>query len=201
MRSASSALQEYLQTRLFEEMTDLLSGKTGVSEKQVNDLLKRYRDLGISASDLNLVRNTIKKVTGITLLPIPSKGKGGSSGQYLAYDPANFPAYDNGGILSGMGGIKACGEDETVLSPELTKKILTPTSNEAFASFSRSLGLMFGASEKLLNKKSSGWISNVTHTTDNSDNRSYVVNGVPISPALAKNYPLTDIFKMLDLME
>lgn len=201
VRNASSALQEYLQTRLFEEMTDLLSGKTGVSEKQVNDLLKRYRDLGVSASDLNLVRNTIKKVTGITLLPIPSKGKGGSSGQYLAYDPANFPAYDNGGILSGMGGIKACREDETVLSPELTKKILTPTSNEAFASFSRSLGLMFGASEKLLNKKSSGWISNVTHTTDNSDNRSYVVNGVPISPALAKNYPLTDIFKMLDLME
>ena len=201
VRSASSALQEYLQTRLFEEMTDLLSGKTGVSEKQVNDLLKRYKDLGISASDLDLVRNTIKKVTGITLLPIPSKGKGGSSGQYLAYDPANLPAYDNGGILSGMGGIKACGEDETVLSPELTKKILTPTSNEAFASFSRSLGLMFGASEKLLNKKSSGWISNVTHTTDNSDNRSYVVNGVPISPALAKNYPLTDIFKMLDLME
>ncbi len=201
VRNASSALQEYLQTRLFEEMTDLLSGKTGVSEKQVNDLLKRYRDLGVSASDLNLVRNTIKKVTGITLLPIPSKGKGGSSGQYLAYDPANFPAYDNGGILSGMGGIKACEEDETVLSPELTKKILTPTSNEAFASFSRSLGLMFGASEKLLNKKSSGWISNVTHTTDNSDNRSYVVNGVPISPALAKNYPLTDIFKMLDLME
>lgn len=201
VRSASSALQEYLQTRLFEEMTDLLSGKTGVSEKQVNDLLKRYKDLGISASDLDLVRNTIKKVTGITLLPIPSKGKGGSSGQYIAYDPANLPAYDNGGILSGMGGIKACEEDETVLSPELTKKILTPTSNEAFASFSRSLGLMFGASEKLLNKKSSGWISNVTHTTDNSDNRSYVVNGVPISPALAKNYPLTDIFKMLDLME
>lgn len=201
VRSASSALQEYLQTRLFEEMTDLLSGKTGVSEKQVNDLLKRYKELGISASDLDLVRNTIKKVTGITLLPIPSKGKGGSSGQYIAYDPANLPAYDNGGILSGMGGIKACGEDETVLSPELTKKILTPTSNEAFASFSRSLGLMFGASEKLLNKKSSGWISNVTHTTDNSDNRSYVVNGVPISPALAKNYPLTDIFKMLDLME
>ena len=59
-----------------------------------------------------------------------------SSGTYgqkeWAKDQLNKGLYDSGGILEGMGGIKATTKDETVFGPELSSKLLSPQKSKEF---------------------------------------------------------------------
>lgn len=59
-----------------------------------------------------------------------------ASGNYgqkeWAKDQLNKGLYDSGGILEGMGGIKATTKDETVFGPELTSKLLSPQKSKEF---------------------------------------------------------------------
>ena len=66
------------------------------------------------------------------------------------YNPSNGkyyqngkPLYDSGGVLKGLGGIKATEKDEAVLSPSLTEKILTPENNLLFDRFANNLETIF----------------------------------------------------------
>lgn len=99
--------------------------------------------------------------------------------------------YDSGGILSGLGGIKATSRPETVLPPDLTEKILTPSSNEDFARFAKSLGIIFGTSREVAKSEI---IHNNSGNTTNTDNRSYMVNGVPFTQQDADSKTLTELF-------
>lgn len=70
------------------------------------------------------------------------------------YNPANGkyyqngkPLYDSGGVLKGLGGIKATEKDEIVLSPSLTEKILKPESNIMFDRFANNLETIFDFSK------------------------------------------------------
>nr|DAR23205.1 MAG TPA: minor tail protein [Bacteriophage sp.] len=65
---------------------------------------------------------------------------------FIAENPSGWklPGYDSGGVLHGMGGIKATGKDEIILGPELSAKILSPTPNAQFDAFARSLGAVYG---------------------------------------------------------
>jgi len=59
--------------------------------------------------------------------------KSGSYGQKeWAKDQLNKGLYDSGGILEGMGGIKATTKDETVFGPELSSKLLSPQKSKEF---------------------------------------------------------------------
>lgn len=53
--------------------------------------------------------------------------------------------YDSGGILSGLGGIKATPLAEGVLPPDLTAAMLSPQSNEVFAQRLSELRYLYGA--------------------------------------------------------
>lgn len=53
------------------------------------------------------------------------------------------PLYDSGGVLEGLGGIKATADDEIVLPPNITKKILDPKKNILFEKFTDNLGTLF----------------------------------------------------------
>ena len=59
-----------------------------------------------------------------------------ASGNYgqkeWAKDQLNKGLYDSGGILEGMGGIKATTKDETVFGPELSSKLLSPQKSKEF---------------------------------------------------------------------
>lgn len=52
--------------------------------------------------------------------------------------------YDSGGILKGLGGIKATERDEMVLPPDLTAAMLTPQSNSMFLDRVEKLKYLFG---------------------------------------------------------
>ena len=52
--------------------------------------------------------------------------------------------YDAGGILRGLGGIKATREDEAILPPDITRAMLSPTRNGAFADRMDELRYLYG---------------------------------------------------------
>lgn len=86
----------------------------------------------------------------------------GYSNQISYASVARVMGYDEGGILQGMGGIKATAQDEIVLPPKLAAKMLTPLASQTFRARVSELGYMYG-SEATVPKSLAG----------NTDNRSY----------------------------
>lgn len=99
--------------------------------------------------------------------------------------------YDKGGILHGLGGIKATNQPETVLDPTLTKKILEPSSNSNFTNFAKSLGILFGASDNLAR---TSYTTN-NGATNNNDNRNYTINGVPFTQQQVNTHTLGELLE------
>ena len=69
--------------------------------------------------------------------------------------------YDSGGVLHGLGGIKATADDEMVLPPDITAKMLQPSADARFRARVNELGGLYG--ETPVSRSVAG----------NSDNRSY----------------------------
>lgn len=84
--------------------------------------------------------------------------------QYLSFSKfkSGTGYYDEGGILRGMGGIKATPRDEIVLPPKLAAKMLTPQADRTFKARLGELGFLYGAENKTPRT-----------LTSSSDNRSY----------------------------
>ncbi|MBQ8319490.1 MAG: phage tail tape measure protein [Clostridia bacterium] len=114
----------------------------------------------------------------------------------------DIPTYDSGGFLHGLGGIKATGRAETILPPGITEKIIEPSSNERFKNFTRSLGLLFGTSDKLEQLPRGAFVSNRGgDTTNNNNSRSYSINGVPIPAEIAQTHTLAELCDTMTLLE
>lgn len=103
--------------------------------------------------------------------------------------------FDSGGILQGIGGIKATAQNEAVLSPEMTERILSPVSNERFTSFANALGLIFGSAEAFASQMTAG--NRYSSITD-SHAVNYYINGVKIGQDMAQQ-PLSTVLSTLKL--
>lgn len=110
---------------------------------------------------------------------------------------ANAGTYDSGGVLYGKGGIKATNRPELVIDPELTRRILTPANSDAFERFVANVGAIYGA--PLKSALSPSYANNWQNASTN-DNRSYVINGVPIPKEAAQNYTIAELFENMQLV-
>lgn len=190
--SAKQALTDFYQNRFYTEVSDLFGTGNAVNEIEVQALINKYRALGVSEEAITAIKKAVSN--------------------YLAYNPFDptvihkpkdvlsdqLGIYDGGGILSGLGGIKATSQPELVIDPELTRRILNPANNDAFSKFASSLGIIFGSPlrEGLLRST----YTNNWQNTSNSDNRSYVVNGVPITQQAARDYTIAELFENMALV-
>lgn len=114
-----------------------------------------------------------------------------------------FSMYDNGGILEGMGGIKATSRPEMILPPEITEKLLEPTNNERFKNIAKAMGFMIhDPFQSLQPIDTRNIIRNYGGNTDNRnyDNRNYHINGVPISTQMAETHTLKEIIDCFSLI-
>lgn len=88
--------------------------------------------------------------------------------------------YDGGGILKGIGGIKATREDEIVLPPRLSERMLSPVADRTFLQRIGELSYLFGAGRSvgspLPAPSSVGGAGSVTN-----NGGPYYINGVEIS--------------------
>ena len=99
--------------------------------------------------------------------------------------------YDSGGVLKGLGGIKATVDDEMVLPPDITAKMLRPSANAAFQARMRELGSLYDSTP--VSQSVSGVVNNDRHDVTNNY---YSVNGVTLSPQDA-NRPFSDVIEFL----
>lgn len=115
-------------------------------------------------SDGGALDKAVAKVKSDTTAKAQFDGakKSGYTGQIAYAIVARNYKYDQGGILQGMGGIKATPQDEIVLPPKLAAKMLTPLASQTFRARVSELGYMYG-SEATMPKSLAG----------NTDNRSY----------------------------
>lgn len=104
--------------------------------------------------------------------------------------------YDNGGILSGLGGIKATTQDEIILPPDIASKILEPSSNSQFKAFTDSLGLLFGITSQIAQPSIT---PNGSGNITNNNGATYVINGVSIGQQAAETYTIAEIFRTMNL--
>lgn len=71
-----------------------------------------------------------------------TKNKDGST--TIKKNGTTYTVYDEGGVLSGLGGIKATMEDEIVIPPDIAKFMLNPSANQQFKRRMAELGYLYG---------------------------------------------------------
>lgn len=122
----------------------------------------------------------------------PGSKKPGTAGSAPSGGGVNKVArYDSGGVLKGLGGIKATADDEMVLPPDITTKMLRPSANAAFQARMRELGSLYDSTP--VSHSLSGVVNNDRHDVTNNY---YSVNGVTLSPQDA-NRPFSDVIEFL----
>lgn len=148
------------------------SGEAGGHQQLAKDILDGKRDHAG-----NLI--TGKKPNGMG---------GGSS-----FNTNRAQLFDSGGILKGMGGIKATEQDEMILPPDITARMTRLSRTGDVQQLFRSMrSVLFGGGIPY------GQSVAGTSSTDRHDvtTNNYTVNGVPISPRMAK-MPVEEIIAEL----
>lgn len=120
----------------------------------------------------------------------PSGGRGTLGG---GKNTNKVSRYDSGGVLHGLGGIKATVDDEMVLPPDVTRKLLMPSSDSRAKEVIAGMRLVLN--DRIPYGKS---LAGVTNNSADSHDVTYCVNGVPISPDMAK-LPMEQIVRQLNM--
>lgn len=113
--------------------------------------------------------------------------------KYGGKDP--YKKYDSGGILRGLGGIKATSQDEIVIPPLLAERMLEPSADSTFQKRMSELGWLYGAVER------GGTMPGKTvmsRTSYDHYGDSYSVNGVQIGAEAANRLTVAQVMQALN---
>ena len=109
------------------------------------------------------------------------------------YDSSGRRVYDSGGILRGVGGVKATRGDEMILPPGITSQLLTAERNGAFDAFLGHLGIVTAAANGY-----AGFSGSITQsrigTQMNGD--SYSFGNITLSENQARGMTVYDLAQM-----
>ena len=103
--------------------------------------------------------------------------------------------YDSGGILEGLGGIKATERDEIVIPPILAEKMLEPSADSTFQKRMSELGWLYGAGSRW-----NGPLEKTVMSRTSYDHYgdSYSVNGVQIGAEAANRLTVAQVMRALN---
>lgn len=103
--------------------------------------------------------------------------------------------YDSGGILEGLGGIKATERDEIVIPPFLAEKMLEPSADSTFQKRMSELGWLYGAGSRW-----NGPLEKTVMSRTSYDHYgdSYSVNGVQIGAEAANRLTVAQVMQALN---
>lgn len=113
-----------------------------------------------------------------------------SSSDSSSSDSSSSTPYDSGGILTGMGGIKATEKDEIVIPPDIAQKMLEPSADQTFQDRMAELGWLYGNDEKD-NRNIPGMVQNRNSQDHYGDN--YQFGDVSMSEQQAKSLTVYDL--------
>lgn len=100
--------------------------------------------------------------------------------------------YDSGGVLHGLGGIKATVDDEMVLPPDVTRKLLMPSSDSRAKEVIAGMRLVLN--DRMPYGKS---LAGVTNNSADSHDVAYYVNGVSIGAEAANSMTIAQVVRDL----
>lgn len=99
---------------------------------------------------------------------------------------------DSGGILRGLGGIKATGADEIIVPPSIASRMLSPSADNVFRMRMNELGYMYGATSNAPATLLSSGIGSVT----NNNGATYNLGGISLTEGQAKT---TTVYELAQL--
>ena len=163
----------------------LYSTKTGSKASDdtvaiIYELARKYdTDLGVAASMLSA--NQYQGAHYGEENGTEWNGYGGANG---------YATYDSGGVLHGLGGIKATSADEVVLPPDITSKLLSPVLDSNMRTRFDELRYLYGGSAKPSS------IANNIGTQHNGDDNRYVFGNITLSEAEAKSTTVYELARL-----
>lgn len=160
------------------------SGSSGSSDKGYD----RNVDYSLAIKDAE--KNGASQAT-IDKLKEQRKNK--INDKYGGKDP--YKKYDSGGVLKGLGGIKATSRDEIVIPPFLAEKMLEPSADSAFQKRMGELGWLYGAAERGSAMPGKTVMSRTSHDHYGD---SYSVNGVQIGAEAANRLTIAQVMQALN---
>lgn len=113
--------------------------------------------------------------------------------KYSGKDP--YKKYDSGGILKGLGGIKATSQDEIVIPPLLAEKMLEPSADNTFQKRMSELGWLYGAAER---GSAMPGKTVMSRTSNDHYGDSYTINGVRIGAEAADRLTVAQVMRALN---
>ena len=105
-----------------------------------------------------------------------------------------YKVYDKGGVLRGLGGIKATSADEMVLPPDITSRMLTPVADERFEQRIKELGFLYGAKNTLPMQSGARFDNHAIGTQHNGN--VYKLGGISISEGKARSTSVYELARM-----
>lgn len=188
-REVSKDVLENAEDAAFEEIYMELESEKATNQS-ILDILDTWEKAGLPEESIEKIKEVFLQATGVDLeKPVLKDG---------------VPVYDNGGILKGVGGIKATEKDELVLPPWLTEQILRPIPYaETQAAVERAMMEMI---KPIIPPPSVGMVytyqgGNTTRDSyNNTDNRNFYINGVPIPTRTAETHTLLEIVEGMSLV-
>lgn len=118
------------------------------------------------------------------------KKKGYLTNEQL-YEQWKGSQYDSGGILRGVGGIKATTRDEAVLPPGLTAAMMAPNSSRVFRERLAQLGYLFGSKDNSALSRMGLLTNSNTNITHNGG--PYYINGIEIGDREANSLTIAQL--------
>lgn len=185
LTSAKQALTDYKNEQAYQKKIDDLEAKQLTISQKYNTQIEKWQKVldsieepvkSISASMKELLKYTTSEMS-----PTVTRIK-----QAFAKNGLTF---DSGGVLRGLGGIKATSADEVILPPDVTKKMLSPVSSKMFSQRLNELRYIYGATGNL-----AGYTNNAIGSQHNGD--IYTFGNVTLSTEQAKNTTVYDLVRM-----
>lgn len=100
--------------------------------------------------------------------------------------------YDSGGVLHGLGGIKATADDEMVLPPDVTAKMLKPSADARFRARVNELGGLYG--ETPVSRSVAGSSDNRSYSDHSGP--TYNVKGITLTEQQAEHLTVAQMCRM-----
>lgn len=143
--------------------------KTGPNVSALQAFLNDYIGAGLVVDGVygSATRNAVRSLQNRLKMAESGLYDSATSNKLISYLIANndratanrvpSPVYDQGGILRGMGGIKATNENEIVLPAKIARRMLSPVADSVFAKRLQELGFLYGGSGMMPSIAGSTW--------------------------------------------
>lgn len=146
-KSAQKSLADYLDESAFNAKIDALTAEQERYTKLYADKTDKWQEiLGSMEDPVITIAEALQNIEDNATRDM--KGQIVDLNKMLAplgYSISTEKLYDSGGILSGIGGIKATMRDEAILPPDITAKLLKPIQPAVYEQRLNELRYLYGA--------------------------------------------------------